>query len=187
MVKKMEAKCLATLIVFVAVCGGFAAGGADTALANKCTAEFQKVMACLTFATGKVAAPGRECCNAVSDLKETDPACLCFTILQIHNGSNPAIKQMGVQESRLLQLPSACNLANASVNECPKLLHLPANSSDAAIFTNANVTTTPISTPGTSSPTTAGGSNGFRHGPQQLAGLLAITMTIFFYAFPAGV
>ncbi|CAA2991387.1 non-specific lipid transfer GPI-anchored 1 [Olea europaea subsp. europaea] len=185
MVKKMEAKCLATLIVFMAVCGGFTAGGADTALANKCSAEFQKVMACLTFATGKAAAPSKECCDSVSDLKETDPACLCFVIQQIHNGSNPAIKQMGVQESRLLQLPSACKLANASVSECPKLLHLPANSSDAAIFTNANATTTP---PGTSSPTTAADSNGFRHGPQQLAGILAITITsIFFYAFPAGV
>ncbi|KAL2510349.1 Non-specific lipid transfer protein GPI-anchored 1 [Forsythia ovata] len=184
----MEAKWLALVFVFMAVCGGFVGlGGADDAsLANKCSAEFQKVLACLTFATGKADTPTKECCVAVTDLKETNPACICFFIQQIHNGSNPAIKQMGIQESRLLQLPSACKMANASISECPKLLHLPANSPDAAIF-NTNFTTTPTASPGKSSPTTDGGSNGFQHGPQQLAGLTAIAMAIFFYAFPAGV
>ncbi|CAI9779398.1 unnamed protein product [Fraxinus pennsylvanica] len=184
MVKKIEAKFLATLFVFMAICGGFVAGGADTELENKCSAEFQKVTACLAFATGKAAAPSTGCCDAVKDLKESEPACLCFFILQIHNGSNPNIKQTGVQESRLLQLPSVCKLTNASITECPKLLHLPANSSDAAIFTNANATMT---TPGTSPPTNTGGSNEFRHGPQQLTVLMTVVMAIFFYAFPAGV
>ncbi|KAL2454446.1 Uncharacterized protein Adt_48052 [Abeliophyllum distichum] len=184
----MEAKLLATIFVFMAVCSGFVGlgGAADSSLANKCSAEFQKVLACLTFATGKAETPNKECCVAVTNLKETGPVCLCFIIQQIHNGSNPAIKQMGIQESRLLQLPSACKMANASVAECPKLLHLPANSPDAAIF-NTSITTTPTASPGKSSPTTAGDSNGFRHGPQQLTGFMAIAMAIFFYAFPAGV
>ncbi|KAK6160414.1 hypothetical protein DH2020_003795 [Rehmannia glutinosa] len=149
---------------------GVMAGAADESIATKCSAQFQKVTQCLPFATAKAAAPSKDCCDSVTDLKETNPACLCFIIQQIHNGTNAAVKSMGVQESRLLQLPSACKLANASISECPKLLHMPPNSPDAAIFTNssaATATTTPIATP--SSPTTTTANNGFWHKPQ-LAG-----------------
>ncbi|GFP95572.1 non-specific lipid transfer protein GPI-anchored 1 [Phtheirospermum japonicum] len=103
--------CLAVIVI--------AAGGADESLAAKCSAQFQKVTQCLPFATAKAAAPSKDCCDSVTDLKASDPACLCFIIQQIHNGSNAAVKSMGVQETRLLQLPSVCKLANASVSECP--------------------------------------------------------------------
>ncbi|KAI3467714.1 hypothetical protein Pfo_024377 [Paulownia fortunei] len=180
MEKKTSTRFLAMLLCFVVL--GMTAG-ADDSIASKCSAEFQKVTQCLPFVTAKAAAPSKDCCDSVTDLKESDPACLCYIIQQIHNGSNAAVKSMGVQESRLLQLPSACKLANASVSECPKLLHLPPNSTDAAIFTNTSTatTTTPVATPGTSSPTTA--SNGFWHKPQ-LAGCITVATAIFFLAFP---
>ncbi|KAK4413198.1 Non-specific lipid transfer protein GPI-anchored 1 [Sesamum alatum] len=162
-----------------------AATGADDSIASKCSAEFTKVTQCLPFVTAKAAAPSKECCDSVTDLKESNPACICYIIQQIHNGSNAAVKSMGVQESRLLQLPSACKLANASVSECPKLLHLPPNSPDAAIFTNTSTatTTTPVSTPTTSSPTTA--NNGFWDKPQ-LTGYIIMAVAIFSHAFPTG-
>ncbi|XP_047958848.1 non-specific lipid transfer protein GPI-anchored 1-like [Salvia hispanica] len=150
MAMKRSAKLAAAILCLAVVAGG----GAET-IAEKCAAEFQKVTQCLSFVTAKAKAPSKDCCNSVTELKDTDPACLCYIIEQVHNGSNPAIKSMGVQESLLLQLPSACKLANASITECPKLLNLPPNSPDAAIFTNTSTsaTSTPVATPGTSSPT----------------------------------
>ncbi|KAL0385347.1 UNVERIFIED_CONTAM: Non-specific lipid transfer protein GPI-anchored 1 [Sesamum radiatum] len=161
------------------------AAGADDSIAAKCSSEFTKVTQCLPFVTAKAAAPSKECCDSVTDLKDTNPACICYIIQQIHNGSNAAVKSMGVQESRLLQLQSACKLANASVSECPKLLHLPPNSPDAAIFTNTSTatTTTPVATPSTSTPTTAG--NGHWNKPQ-LGGYIIVAVAIFFHAFPTG-
>ncbi|GER56438.1 lipid-transfer protein [Striga asiatica] len=162
------------------LCVAVLVGGQDeSSLAGKCSAQFQKVTQCLPFATAKAAAPSRDCCDSVGSLKESDPACLCFIIQQIHNGTNAAVKSMGVQETRLLQLPSACRLANASVAECPRLLHLPPNSSDAAIFTNAS-TSTPISTPAAPASTTA--SNGFMLKPQlekYIATVLVPAIAIF--------
>ncbi|KAK4402636.1 Non-specific lipid transfer protein GPI-anchored 1 [Sesamum angolense] len=175
---------LATLLCLAAL--GIAAV-ADDSIAGKCSSEFTKVTQCLPFVTSKAAVPSKECCDSVTDLKDTNPACICYIIQQIHNGSNAAVKSMGVQESRLLQLQSACKLANASVSECPKLLHLPPNSPDAAIFTNTNTstatTTTPVATPSTSTSTT--GSNGYWDKPQ-LAGYVIVALAIFFHAFPTG-
>ncbi|XP_047974709.1 non-specific lipid transfer protein GPI-anchored 1-like [Salvia hispanica] len=143
-------------------------------IAEKCTSEFQKVTPCLSFVTAKAQAPGKDCCASATELKEEDPECLCLFIQQVHNGSNAAIKSLGVQEARLLQLPAACNLANATISECPKLLNLPPNSTEAAIFTNISATTAPVVTPGT--PSTSGAtSNGDWHKPQ-VAGCVAMAI-----------
>lgn len=91
--------------------------GADD-LTTKCAAVVTKVTPCLNFATGTAAAPTKECCDSATSIKESNPECLCFIIQQIHKGS-PEVKSMGIQESRLLQLPSACNLKNASISNCP--------------------------------------------------------------------
>ncbi|KAK7319036.1 hypothetical protein RJT34_03745 [Clitoria ternatea] len=107
--------------------------GAD--LATKCNVMVEKVIPCLNFATGQVATPSKDCCDATSKIKESDPECLCYVIQQTHKGS-PEVKSMGIQEARLLHLPIACNLKNASTTHCPKLLGLSPNSPDAAIFTN---------------------------------------------------
>lgn len=69
MMKKIKAKFLATLFIFMAICSGFVADGADTALANKCVVEFHKVTTCLIFTTGKAATASQECCEVVEDLK----------------------------------------------------------------------------------------------------------------------
>ncbi|KAL3835702.1 hypothetical protein ACJIZ3_010438 [Penstemon smallii] len=161
---------------------GMTANGVDDALASKCASVLQKVTTCLPFVTVKAASPSRECCGSVTDLSQSDPACLCYIILQVHNGSNTAIKSMGVSETRLLQLPSACTVVNASVTDCPRLLQLPRNSTDAAIFTNVSTISNPISTPG---PTSA--NHGFwSKPPQQLSESIIVSAVIFFVAFPSG-
>ncbi|XP_042063221.1 non-specific lipid transfer protein GPI-anchored 1-like [Salvia splendens] len=168
----------AAAVLWIAVVGIMAAGGAET-IAEKCASEFQKVTPCLSFVTAKAKAPGKECCSSATELQDEDPACLCYIIQQVHNGSNAAIKSMGVQEARLLQLPAACSLANASLSECPKLLNLPPNSPEAAIFTtnaSATPTPTPVGTPGTPS-TTAAPSNGDWRKPQ-VAGCVAMAISL---------
>ncbi|KAG6425502.1 hypothetical protein SASPL_115940 [Salvia splendens] len=167
MAKSTSARFAAAVLCWLAVVGITA-----ETIAEKCASEFQKVTPCLSFVTAKAQAPGKECCSSATELKEEDPACLCFFIQQVHNGSNAAIKSLGVQEARLLQLPAACNLANASISECPKLLNLPPNSTEAAIFTNVSATTT---TPRTPSTTATPGSNGDWLKPQ-VAGCVAMAI-----------
>lgn len=100
------------------------AQGADP-LEKECADNFQKLTDCLGFATGKGSTPTDGCCKSVSAIKESKPVCLCYIIQQMHTGSNPQLKSLGIQESRLLQLPSACKLANASSSDCPSTLLFP--------------------------------------------------------------
>ncbi|KAI7751156.1 hypothetical protein M8C21_006766 [Ambrosia artemisiifolia] len=142
---------VAVTVVWMVVCGGFVL--ADEALMKECSTKVDAVMPCLAFATGKEATPQPKCCDSVKEMKDSNPACLCFMILEIHNGTNPMLKTIKIQESRLLQLSSACKIANASISNCPKLLKLPADSPDAAIFTS-NATLSPPTSGGTSPSTT---------------------------------
>ncbi|WVZ25423.1 hypothetical protein V8G54_003967 [Vigna mungo] len=120
-------------------------------LAAQCNQLVQKVLPCLSFASGQAAVPTKECCSATLEIKKSDPKCLCFAIQQTHKGI-PEAKSMGIQEGRLLQLPSACNLKNASSTDCPKLLGLSPNSPDAAIFRNGSLRVNSTSTLGTARP-----------------------------------
>ena len=110
---------LALSVSSLLLCGSLgrvgAAGAADeSGLANECSKDFQSVMTCLNFAQGKVSTPSKECCSSVSSIKENEPKCLCYILQQTQN-----LKSLGVQEAKLLQLPSACQLKNASVSDCP--------------------------------------------------------------------
>ncbi|KAL1565297.1 non-specific lipid transfer protein GPI-anchored 1-like [Salvia divinorum] len=150
----------AAAVLWLALVGMTAAARGTETIAEKCTSKFHKVTPCLPFVTAKAKALSKECCSSATELKEEDPACFCYIIEQVHNDSNTAVKSLGVQKARLLQLPLSCYMANASLSQCPKLLNLPPNSPEAAIFTNA------AATPGTPSTTTSSPSNGDRQKPQ---------------------
>ncbi|XP_071736408.1 non-specific lipid transfer protein GPI-anchored 1-like [Rutidosis leptorrhynchoides] len=154
--------CLMSLVTVSIVLCGFVISGSAQSLAEQCSQKLPQVMTCVAFASGKEDKPEQKCCDSVMNMKESNPACLCFLIQQIHNGTNPALQKMNIQETRLLQLPSACKIANASISDCPKLLNLPPNSPDAAIFNNVSSTITPTTGSTPSSPTTAG-SYGFKY------------------------
>ncbi|XAR64391.1 hypothetical protein NMG60_11024708 [Bertholletia excelsa] len=163
---------------------GYGANGAAPAptLAQQCNSLFEKVVPCLGYATGKAAAPTKECCNSVSEIKGSNPACLCYVIEQTRNGSEE-VKSLGVREDRLLQLPSACKLTNASISDCPKLLKIPESSPEYKIFTNSSAsssTTSSSSSPATSLPTSAGGSGRFKHGPKpEFIGFGAVAVSVW--------
>ncbi|XP_022151765.1 non-specific lipid transfer protein GPI-anchored 1 [Momordica charantia] len=151
-------------------------------LKEECSNDFQKVVSCFDFATGKAVAPTKECCDSVKVIKDSKPECLCFFIQQTHNG-NQQIKSLGIQETKLLQLPSVCSLKNSSVSYCPKLLGIPANSTDAAIFSNTTSPATPAAT--TTSPSGKSGTETVAKPP---AGLMAMAIAVvFFTAFPAAI
>nr|GME12426.1 non-specific lipid transfer protein GPI-anchored 1-like [Ipomoea batatas] len=164
------------LFVTLIVSGGSVKGAED--LQGKCGKDIQKVVDCLGFATGKAATPGKECCDSASSIDATErPLCFCYIIEQVHNGSNTQIQGSGIQVDRLLRLPSACNINDVNVTNCPKLLNLPANSPDAAFFANSSASTTPVGPAGTAP------SNAFKHNPLQLAGHLPVAVAIFCFTF----
>ncbi|KAF3431039.1 hypothetical protein FNV43_RR25769 [Rhamnella rubrinervis] len=160
---------------------------------EKCGADFTKVVVCLSYATGKATTPTKDCCDTVKGIKDSDPECLCYIMQQTHKG-NEQIKNMGIQEAKLFQLPSACSLKNASLSDCPKLLGLSPSSPDAAIFTNASTAATPAvpastTTPGSGSTTSSpekAANFGTKLGPHLAGALIAVAMAIAFVALPSG-
>ncbi|KAI4297105.1 hypothetical protein L6164_037010 [Bauhinia variegata] len=157
-------------------------------LRDKCTKDVQKVIPCLSFAKGDAAVPTKECCSAATAIKESEPDCLCYIIQQTHKGS-PESKSLGIQEARLLQLPSVCNIKNASITNCPKLLHLTPGSPDAAIFTSANSSSpaTPSSpaSSGTSGSTTGLDEKSYGSSPRSHPiYILAVAFVTVFLAIP---
>ncbi|CAH1433789.1 unnamed protein product [Lactuca virosa] len=140
------------VLVLMVVCGCVRAAEDVQSLGEQCAPKLTAVMTCVAFATGKEATPQQKCCDSIKEMKESNPACLCFLIQQIHNGTNPTLQKLNIQESRLLQLSSACKIANASITDCPRLLKLPSNSPDAALFNN-NATILPPTSGGMPSST----------------------------------
>ena len=114
---------LGVLLFFASSASVFRAVDGD-GLSEECSSDFQKVMGCLSYATGKANTPPKDCCSAVQDIKDSEPKCLCYTMQQAHNASSQ-FKSLGVQEAKLLQLPTACQLQNASLSFCPSEYLLP--------------------------------------------------------------
>ncbi|CAH8253729.1 unnamed protein product [Arabidopsis lyrata] len=177
-----------TIVASIAAAAPAAPAGGG-ALADECSQDFQKVTLCLDFATGKATTPSKKCCDAVEDIKERDPKCLCFVIQQAKTGGQ-ALKDLGVQEDKLIQLPTACQLHNASITNCPKLLGLSPSSPDAAVFTsNATTSTTPVAPAGKSPATPAtstekGGSASANDGHAVVALAIALVTVSFVSTLP---
>ncbi|KAK4760493.1 hypothetical protein SAY87_005386 [Trapa incisa] len=145
----VSAMCLPLTVVAVMLCSAEVVHGDSTETLRKmCSGEIGKTTNCLNYAMGKEAKPTTNCCDSVKEIRAKDPVCLCFLIQLVHNGADPQINNMHLNETLLLQLPSACSIQNATISDCPRLLGIPETSPAAAIFTNAN-TTVPTSAPET--------------------------------------
>ncbi|KAF9625478.1 hypothetical protein IFM89_023394 [Coptis chinensis] len=79
---------------------------------------------------------GKEERQADGDFPEQPDKSMPSPQEEAYDGAS-SFKQMGLQEAKLLQLPTSCNLVNANINDCPKLLNLAPNSPDMGIFTNS--------------------------------------------------
>ncbi|CAN8313443.1 unnamed protein product [Cochlearia groenlandica] len=163
---------LVTIITAIASISTAAPTTGGGALAEECNNDFQKVYLCLDFASGKAPNPSKKCCEAVEDIKERDPKCLCFVIQQAKSGGK-TLRDLGVQEAKLVQLPSSCQLHNASISNCPKLLGISPSSPDAAVFTG-NATSTGNSSPATPSTEKSGSSSLRDHGHVTFVALMTV-------------
>ncbi|XP_010250696.1 PREDICTED: non-specific lipid transfer protein GPI-anchored 1-like [Nelumbo nucifera] len=168
-----------------------AADSASDALAQQCANELlTKLSPCLDYSTGKAELPTKECCTSVTSMRDQHPVCLCFLIQQTHNG-RPEVKQLGLKEDRLLKISGTCKLTNASISECPRLLNLPRDSPDNAIFlnstSNSSSTSSLSDTSNTTSATTMP-SIGFMHGPQLAvpSAIALVIIAVFTGLFPTG-
>ncbi|KAJ0257920.1 Non-specific lipid transfer protein GPI-anchored 1 [Hirschfeldia incana] len=165
-----------------------AAPAAGGELPEKCNQDFQKVTLCLDFASGKAPNPSEKCCDAIEDIKEKDPKCLCYLLQQAKTGGQ-ALKDLGVQEAKLIQLPTACQLHNASISNCPKILGLSPSSPDAAVFTSNATTITPEAPAGKSPATPAtsaekGGSSSIKDGHAVVAVAITLITVSFVSTLP---
>ncbi|KAI9125719.1 hypothetical protein K1719_003137 [Acacia pycnantha] len=170
--------------------GGSVVGAADD-LVTKCGQFVQKVTPCLSFAQGQAAVPTKDCCDAAASIKQSSPECMCFIIQQTHKG-NEQSKSLGIREDKLLQLPSACKM-KANVSNCPKLLGLPADSPDAAIFKTTNSSSASTAPAGGANDTTTTTNSGDSTSPGSVgstlqsplfANVLVVALAVLLAAFP---
>ncbi|XP_074566031.1 non-specific lipid transfer protein GPI-anchored 1-like isoform X1 [Curcuma longa] len=166
----LVASSLALLLLWAA-----AAAAADS-LQQQCAQAASRLLPCIDYGNGQSERPSSQCCGAARDMRGTQPACLCFMIQQAHNTSS-SLHSFGLRVDRLAALPGACNLANSSVSDCPRLLNISRSSPDYSIFTNITAGLTsklirPSNISGGSSDSTAP-SKAFRH-RISLYGALAI-------------
>ncbi|KMT07453.1 hypothetical protein BVRB_6g150720 [Beta vulgaris subsp. vulgaris] len=150
-----------------------------TTLTQQCSTAVQQLISCLNFAKGDVPTPTKECCTSVTSMKEKQPVCLCFFIGQAHNGSEQ-IKSLGIQEAKLLQLPSSCHINNASATDCPRLLGISPTSPAASIFMKNGTSSTPTTSTSSSSssPTNGAGNSINMNGNGVLSSFIAVFVTV---------
>ncbi|KAF3785375.1 Non-specific lipid transfer protein GPI-anchored 1 [Nymphaea thermarum] len=124
---------------------------------KKCQTEVTKLMDCLSYAQKSTNEPTPKCCSSVSDIRAADAACLCYLLAATLKGDD-AVKQLNLDSSRMLALPTVCKLQNTSVSDCPAQLKLSPNSPDYALFNSSTTPGTPpkVSTTTTTTTTSAG-------------------------------
>ncbi|PQQ07013.1 non-specific lipid transfer protein GPI-anchored 1 [Prunus yedoensis var. nudiflora] len=152
------------VVALLLIVGSVSEASAAAPVAQKCGDQIQK--------------------GGVPDLRDGEGGEADEGVLRANSNSDE-VKKMGIQVAKLLQLPTACSLKNASITDCPKLLGIPAGSPEAAIFNNnASSTATPSAPAGKSAPEKASDSNGItKLGPHH-AGLMATAVAIVFFTFP---
>ncbi|CAM8895544.1 unnamed protein product [Rhodiola kirilowii] len=115
-----------------------------------CADQLLGLASCLPYVGGGAKAPTLECCSGLKTLLQKGKICLC---LLVKDRDDPDLG-LKINASLALNLPSSCH-APANVSECPGMLHLAPNSTEAKIFyeagskssssTNGSDTATPIS------------------------------------------
>ncbi|XP_074570434.1 non-specific lipid transfer protein GPI-anchored 1-like [Curcuma longa] len=126
--RSMNLLLLCTVVVVMVV-------AADDSMQQQCAQASSSLFPCIDYGDGSSKRPSSDCCTTVGDIRSSRPVCLCFVIQQTRNASS-GFRTLGLRVDRLLMLPAACSLVNASVSNCPALLNLPRSSPDYSIFTN---------------------------------------------------
>ncbi|KAK6945404.1 Plant organelle RNA recognition domain [Dillenia turbinata] len=96
---------------------------------KECGNQLASLSPCLDFVEGNSKAPSKQCCVDLGKMITTTKKCLCV-LVKDRNDANLSFK---VNATLALSLPFICH-APANISECPDLLHLPPNSTDAQVF-----------------------------------------------------
>jgi hypothetical protein len=112
------ALCVA-LLLLVSVAGVHAQAGSSTAT---CSTDLFRLLPCLPYIEGTVAAPADTCCANLGSMVHDEPQCLCQAL------SNPSTSPVAVNMTRVMALPRLCRLdlpsaAGACAGEPLSLFH----------------------------------------------------------------
>ncbi|OEL28219.1 hypothetical protein BAE44_0010760 [Dichanthelium oligosanthes] len=91
------------LLLLVFVAGVRAAPQAAGSTAS-CSTELFRLLPCMSFIDGSVAAPADTCCANLGSMVHDEPQCLCQAL------SNPSTTPVAVNMTRVMGLPRLCRL-----------------------------------------------------------------------------
>ncbi|XP_006658373.1 non-specific lipid transfer protein GPI-anchored 14-like isoform X2 [Oryza brachyantha] len=114
---------LSLLMVAAVASADFAADRAE------CSDKLVALATCLTFVQDEAAAPTPDCCAGLRTVLQASRKCLCV-LIKDRDDPNLNLK---INVTKALSLPSLCN-APANISDCPRLLNLPPNSTEAQVF-----------------------------------------------------
>ncbi|PSR86893.1 hypothetical protein CEY00_Acc32523 [Actinidia chinensis var. chinensis] len=122
----MDSKCVTCILVLTMV------GLASSDLAKdrqECADQLVGLATCLPYVSGEAKAPPVDCCSGLKQVLKDSKKCLCI-LVKDRNDPSLGLK---INATLALSLPTICN-APANLSECPALLHLAPNSTDAKVF-----------------------------------------------------
>ncbi|XVE75770.1 hypothetical protein DITRI_Ditri12bG0119400 [Diplodiscus trichospermus] len=96
---------------------------------KECSNQLVALSTCIPFVGGKAKVPDPTCCTNLRKQINQTKKCLCVLVAD-RNDPGLGFK---VNATLALSLPSFCH-APSNASECPELLHLPPNSTDARVF-----------------------------------------------------
>ncbi|XP_057483127.1 non-specific lipid transfer protein GPI-anchored 14-like isoform X2 [Actinidia eriantha] len=122
----MGSKCVTCILVLMMV------GLASSDLAKdrqECADQLVGLATCLPYVSGEAKAPPLDCCSGLKQVLKDSKKCLCI-LVKDRNDPSLGLK---INATLALSLPTTCH-APANLSECPALLHLAPNSTDAKVF-----------------------------------------------------
>ncbi|KAL6500028.1 hypothetical protein OROGR_027938 [Orobanche gracilis] len=98
---------------------------------ERCANQLVGAATCLPYVSGEANVPPMDCCTGFNQIVEDSPDCVC---LLVKDRDDPSLG-LKINATRALGLPTRCKApVDLKVGDCPALLHLPPNSSDAKVF-----------------------------------------------------
>ncbi|KAK6937023.1 Bifunctional inhibitor/plant lipid transfer protein/seed storage helical domain [Dillenia turbinata] len=96
---------------------------------DECANQLVGLATCLPYVGGGAKSPTIDCCSGLKQVLDKSKKCLCV-LIKDRNDPNLGLK---INATLALGLPDVCH-APSNVSECPALLHLAPNSTDAKVF-----------------------------------------------------
>ncbi|CAN0898098.1 Non-specific lipid transfer protein GPI-anchored 5 [Linum grandiflorum] len=128
-------------LVHLVMAAAFHSAAAQSA--GGCTSALISLAPCLNYVSGNSTTPSSTCCSQLAGVVSSQPQCLC----QLVNGGGSTLG-IAINQTRALELPSACSVTTPSVSRCNNGGNAPSDSPGAGAdgnppASNDNPGTTP--------------------------------------------